>query len=91
MSRPPRTPAITRKQLDAGDELVARGNLTRWLAQENAGAELTRLEADYMPGYLMLTATMSDGRVATCLLDLAVKFRDPKTGKDDIWPWSWRA
>lgn len=73
------------------DEAIARANLARWLTEQESPVEITSLETDRMPGYVMLTATLADGRVVTCLLDLAVRFRDPKAGRDDLWPWGWRA
>lgn len=77
--------------LAPNDDMVARDNLTRWLAEQDAVQSITALETDRMPGYVMLTATLADGLVVTCLLDTSRKLTRPWEGIDLLWPWSWRA
>lgn len=72
------------------DAVTARTNLTRWLAEQTLTVEITQLEADARPGYVMLTATLGDGRTVTCDLDTSIPYTKPSIGKDDLWPWSWR-
>lgn len=83
-------------ELPHEDQLTARTNLWRWLkAEGEADAQslkdlIPKIEADSRPGYVMLTATLKDGRVVTCHLDLAVTYTKPWLGIDEIWPWAWR-
>lgn len=88
--------SVTSFELPHEDQLIARTNLWRWLNQAGEGDAqslkdlIPKLEGDRRPGFLMLTATLKDGRVVTCDLDLAVTYTKPWLGIDEVWPWVWR-
>jgi hypothetical protein len=87
---------------DDRDRYRLQVNLAQWLTEtgSSATADGAMFEVEKVPpghGIRMLcvTATLTDGQVATALLDLTIDYRvTPRDAAFDApmrtWPWSWR-